>query len=113
MQGQRQEFLARAWRGEERLWKVWWLLGLPLGVLAAMLGVAITEEYVAGDSAFVLASTVVLFLAYIAWCGMAWRCAPNVDKKTWTPIARVIIVLGLLRATPHFLKMFQHSSQSP
>ncbi|RQS15813.1 hypothetical protein [Burkholderia sp. Bp8998] len=22
-----------AWNGEERLWKVWWLIGVPLGLL--------------------------------------------------------------------------------
>ncbi|HEY3116951.1 MAG TPA: hypothetical protein VGK54_09430, partial [Chloroflexota bacterium] len=99
---------ARAWRGEERLWKVWWYLGVPL----AMAG-AVTEKLVARSLFLVLAFAVALLVAYIAWCGMAWRCAPNVDNKIWTPIARVFIVLGLLRTALEFLKVFQPSSQSP
>ena len=107
MQDQRAGFWARAWRGEERLWKVWWYLGGPLVIAGA-----VTEKLAAGNPFSILAVAVALLVAYFAWCGMAWRCAPNVDNKIWTPIARILIVLGLLRTAAELFKAFQPASQS-
>lgn len=107
MQVPRAGFWARAWRGEERLWKVWWYVGGPL----TMAGAA-TAKLVA-DPFLVLAVAGALLVAYFAWCYMAWRCAPNVDTKIWTPIARTLIVLGLLRTAVELIKVFQPVSQSP
>jgi predicted outer membrane lipoprotein len=113
MQDQRAGFWARTWRGEERLWKVWWLVGVPLAGAGAVFNAAASEKLIARYALPVLAFSVALLVAYIAWCGMAWRCAPNVDTKIWTPIARIAIVLGLLRTTAEILKVFQHSPQPP
>lgn len=107
MQDPRAGFWARAWRGEERLWKVWWYVGGPLTIAGAITAKLIADRYLA------LAFAVVLLAAYFAWCGMAWRCAPNVDSKIWTPIARTLIVLGLLRTAVELFKVFQPASQSP
>ena len=101
-------FLARAWRGDERLWKVWWYIGAPLAIAGR-----VTEKLVATDPFTALVSSVALLVAYIAWCSMAWRCAPNVDNKIWTPIARVVIVLGLLRTALQLVSVFQPGSRSP
>jgi hypothetical protein len=35
----------RAWRGEEPLWKVWWLIGVPLNLLLIpLLAVLVTPK---------------------------------------------------------------------
>ena len=101
-------FLARAWRGDERLWKVWWYIGVPLAI-----GGKVLETLAARYPSPVLVSSVAFLVAYIAWCSMAWLCAPNVDQKIWTPIARVVIALGLLRTALQLFSVFQPSSQSP
>ena len=105
--------LARAWRGEERLWKVWWYIGAPIAVLDKAVSVAISARLVLGHPVLSLAATSALLIAYLAWCVMAWNCAPNVNKAIWTPIARIVITLGLLRTAAQLVSFFQPSSQSP
>ena len=107
MQDLRAGFWARAWRGEERLWKVWWYVGGPLAIAGAVTAKLVANPFL------VLAVGVILLVAYVAWCGMAWRCAPNVDNKIWTLIARTLIVLGLLRTAIELFKVFQPLPQSP
>jgi hypothetical protein len=111
-QNRRAGFLARAWRGEERLWKVWWYLGGPIAIANGVAGKLAppTKPFLV---LLLLAFVAALLVAYIAWCVMAWRCAPNVDHKVWDPIARVLIVLGLLRTVAEFVKMLLPNSQSP
>lgn len=105
-------FLRRAWVGEERLWKVWWLLGMPLNVVTAVFSVWAEEPSVAATPASALVTLVGFFViaaAYFAWCNMAWSCAKNVDNKAWTNIVKVFIVLGLLRFALELIKGFQQS----
>jgi hypothetical protein len=99
-------FLGRAWRGEERLWKVWWLLGLVLGVLGMLLRQALvegvpTQEALASFMPMLAASA--LFAPYLVWCKMAWSCANNVDWKYWGIIAKILIALGLLQSVVAFI----------
>jgi len=98
-------FLGRAWRGEERLWKVWWLLGLVLGVLGMLLRQALervpTQETLVPFLPTLAASA--LFAPYLVWCKMAWSSANNVDWKYWGIIAKILIALGLFQSVAAFI----------
>ena len=100
-------FLRQAWRGDARLWKVWWLLGLPL--FAVLGGVAQTffNETTNILPIFALLFYFVYIALYVGWCNMAWSCSKNVNTKVWGTIAKALIVLGLLRIALDTLKAFQ------
>jgi hypothetical protein len=92
--------LLKAWRGEERFWKVWWLLGVPLHVLWWTVWFDLWVSGLAPETfllmtvwfypgmLLVLAGFAALFLG---WCTLAWRCAGNVDRALWTTLGRVLI----------------------
>lgn len=104
------EFFRKAWRGEERLWKVWWLVGVPLGILGGAVSVWLEEASKPGSgmsSLFPTATFFALVAAYFAWCNMAWGCAKNVETKVWGTIAKVLIILGLMRFAIDLIKAFQ------
>lgn len=96
--------LRKAWRGEERFWKVWWLLGVPFHLAWWALYLWIWRSGIAPET-FLLISTwfwpglLALFAAcsalFLAWCTAAWRCAGNVDHRVWTILARLLIGVGL------------------
>lgn len=78
----------RAWRGRERLWKVFWGYGVVASAVLAFLYVlAVREERV-------ILQQIVLFLfaGYTAWILVAvWRCAENSDTL-WRTLARSLTV---------------------
>ena len=84
---------SKAWRGEERLWKVWWLIGLllliPIGTITI---IARLPELPVAVFITLLVTQVVL---YFAWFRMAWTCAKNVNHIGWMYAARVVVVLKL------------------
>lgn len=89
---------ARASRGEARLWKVWWLAGIPVAWLTSAL--VLTAEHLRalgtwgwgwGD-----ACDVARFLVYLLWFELAWRCSRNVRGTAWTPLARAALTAGLV-----------------
>ncbi len=92
------EFARRTTSGEERLWKVWWLAGIPMGWTASLLVVAAENLRYASDDYFIYgdALDVLRFLVYFAWLRFAWRCAGNVDFPLWTPLARITLSAGLV-----------------
>lgn len=100
-------FWSQAWRGRERLWKVWWLVGVPLRIIGPLLVAFVADKFGAGSS---VVASLVFLIAYLAWCVMAWRNSPNVENKVWTSVARVLIVLGLLLTAIDWVKAFLRSS---
>jgi hypothetical protein len=96
--------LLKAWRGQERFWKVWWLLGVPLNVAWWTFYIDLWTKGLAPEPFLLL---IVWFwpvlkgllagyaVLYLAWCTAAWRCAGNVDHRLWTVVARVLIGVGL------------------
>tara|TARA_B100001964_G_C13824703_1_gene418867 strand:+ start:135 stop:479 length:345 start_codon:yes stop_codon:yes gene_type:complete len=106
-------FFRKSWDGEERLWKVWWLWGLPLGIVSAVVSVLI-EDY--ADSSNNVTTSIISLLIYIFvivlylwWVGAAWRCVKNTNNKAWTLIAQFLIIVGLLRFAIEFISAFQKS----
>jgi len=94
----------KAWRGEERFWKVWWLLGVPIHLAWWFVYLDLWTSGVAPESFLLLTVWfwpgmlgvfAICSVLYLLWCTLAWRCAGNVDRRMWTVIARVLIGVGL------------------
>ena len=89
---------SRAFRGEEKLWKVWWLGGIPVACITAMLVLAAERLRASGASAWGWgdACDVARLLVYLAWFRPVWRCSRNVRSIAWTPLARAALSAGLV-----------------
>jgi hypothetical protein len=76
-----------AWRGEQPLWKVFWLYGVAASsVLIAIYVFAFLFEHVALRQILVLC-----FAPYTAWILVSiWRCSNN--NNFWSPLARLLTV---------------------
>ena len=77
----------RAWRGEEPLWKVFWVYGVATSIAIVVLYV------VAFYDGHIALRQVLLpcFAAYTAWILVSvWRCADNTDEKLWSTLARFL-----------------------
>lgn len=89
---------SRAFRGEERLWKVWWGGGISVALISAALMIA--AERVRGLGAWAWgwgdACDAARLVVYVAWFLPAWRCSKNVRRAVWTPLARVALLSGLV-----------------
>lgn len=89
--------LRRAWRGEERLWKVWWLIGLPLwfAVNFAFFAVCtlVADDPINFPLIFLFVAVASLVAVWLAWMVAAWRCAPNVEHSAWRLAARATLLL--------------------
>ena len=79
----------RAWRGEEPLWKVFWVYGVVTsGVLIAFYAIAFYVDRIALRQALLLC-----FAPYTAWILVSvWRCANNTNEKLWSLLARLLTV---------------------
>ena len=78
-----------AWRGEEPLWKVFWVYGVATSVtIAAFWVVAIYDGRMALRQVLLLC-----FAAYTAWILVSvWRCAGNTKETLWGTLARFLTV---------------------
>ena len=90
------QFQSRTADGKERLWKVWWLAGIPVGWLTSALVLFSEGARSAGHGGWGDALDVARFLTYLAWFRLAWRCSRNVGHPAWTSMARGALVLGLV-----------------
>jgi len=82
--------------GRERLWKIWWLCGIPVAWVTSVLVIAAeaarnADHPVAGDWLDVLR-----LLVYILWAQLAWHCAHNVETRLWAPVARCALAAGFV-----------------
>jgi hypothetical protein len=108
------KYVTRAWKGEERLWKVFWLYNILYMYILAQLSNFLLAVGASGEKngfnntkVFVLISSLV-FIIYMIWavCSL-WKCAFNVERKWWGYIVRtyvVLFVLGLLLVTTQLLR---------
>ncbi len=97
-------FISRAWRGEERLWKVFWLYGYVIPLLGWGLSVLLCLVVFghSSDKAFEnmevlerIASPFINFY-YFIWIVIVYRCANNTNEKSWGVGAKVWCGLTLL-----------------
>ena len=88
--------IQRARNGEEKLWKIWWLFGLPVGWTTSALTVCAEAFRSAGYGGWAALLDVVKLLLYIFWFQLAWRCSRNVENWVWTPLSRFALSVGLV-----------------
>jgi hypothetical protein len=86
------EFFAaelRVWRGEQPLWKVFWVYGVATsGVLITFYIIAFYVDHVALRQVLLLC-----FAPYTAWILVSvWRCANNTEERIWGLFARLLTV---------------------
>ena len=79
----------RAWRGEEPLWKVFWVYGVATSV--TIVTVYVVAFY---DGRMALRQVLLpCFAAYTAWILVSvWRCANNTNETLWSTLARFLTV---------------------
>ena len=79
----------RAWRGEQSLWKVFWVYGVATsGVLITFYVIAFYVDRVALRQVLLLC-----FAFYTAWILVSvWRCANNTEERIWGLFARLLTV---------------------
>ena len=83
-------FIGKAWRGEERCWKVHWIYGGLIG-LAWQLALGAAK---AGPPSVLLALAIP-FLVYFIWFLVSeWRCAFNLEWKFWGYVVRGLVLLA-------------------
>jgi hypothetical protein len=89
-------FGLRTAHGEEQLWKVWWLAGIPVAGLTTGLVILAEDMRMTGGDGSGDALDVARLLVYFAWFRPAWRCSRNVGHVHWTWLARAGLVTGLI-----------------
>jgi hypothetical protein len=82
--------------GEGKLWRIWWLAGIPVGWLTAVLVLLAENAHISGNRGWGDALDVTRFLVYFAWFRLAWRASHNVANPAWTPFARGALAAGLV-----------------
>ncbi len=80
----------------ERLWKIWWLWGIPVGWAASAMLIGAESMRIAGQPGFADLLDVFRLLVYFSWARLAWRCSHNVEDTRWTPVARFALGAGLV-----------------
>jgi hypothetical protein len=84
--------LLRVWRGEERLWKVYWLVAILGGwALGTLIGALVRSGFL--QELLGLA----LLVIYAVYSGVSvWRCAFNARRPIWGYMAHTVIAVGLV-----------------
>ncbi len=91
-------YLVRSWRGEELLWKTFWISHVLLGVVMFTLGLSLAFFSLALSGIAQVAVPLAfagVYLAYLGWVHVAlWRCAFNCSHAYWGYLGRAAMVLG-------------------
>jgi hypothetical protein len=96
----------RVWRGEERLWVVFWLYGilLPFGfsLVLEVIPAALLGRFLITPQELFACWTILYFILLVP----LWRCAKNVTDSIWTPLVRCSVVLLFLYLCKSSLPIF-------
>jgi hypothetical protein len=79
----------------EKLWRVWWLWGMPVAWTASALVLAAEYSRGAGQHDWGNAFDVARLGLYWWWMRIAWACSANVQNPLWSPLSRAALLLGL------------------
>lgn len=88
----------RALSGEEQLWKVWWLWGIPVALAATAFTLSAEFLRMDGRHAWGEFLDVLKFLVYAAWLTAAWRCAEKTSHPAARIAGRLAVAAGVLTA---------------
>jgi hypothetical protein len=79
----------RAWRGQQPLWKVFWIYGVVVSSgVVALYASALYAGHRAMQQALLL-----VFAVYTLWILVSvWRCATNVGERFWGVLARFLTI---------------------
>jgi hypothetical protein len=80
----------------EKLWKVWWLWGIPTAWAASALVLAAEELRVAGWHSTGSLLDVARLAVYWAWCRLAWQSSGNLGNTCCTLLSRSALATGLV-----------------
>jgi hypothetical protein len=80
---------------EEKLWKVWWLWGVPVAWITSALVLLAEELRMAGLHSAGNLLDVAKLAVYWYWCRLAWRCSGNVGNPVWTFLSKGALAVGL------------------
>ncbi len=79
----------RAWRGEQPLWKVFWVYGVAASCAIA----ALYFGAMAAGHTLLRQFLLVVLAAYTSWIVVSvWRCADNTTEHIWGTLARFLTV---------------------
>ena len=80
----------------EKLWRVWWLWGIPTAWIASALILLAESARGAGHHSLGGLLDLARLAAYWFWLRLAWQRSDNVDNRLWTALARVALAAGLV-----------------
>jgi hypothetical protein len=86
----------RSRSGQEQLWKIWWICGVPVAWITSAMVVGAEVARVSGHLIAADWLDVSRLFVYILWAQLAWRCAHNVNVRLWTPLARFALSAGFV-----------------
>ena len=91
-------WVKKAWRGEEKLWKVFWIYGYVLPILIGLALWFVIKNVLSADivQKIIGIYSKIIDFYYVLWSICAWRCATNVKEKSWILAVRICVVFTLL-----------------
>jgi hypothetical protein len=81
---------------EDKLWKVWWIAGIPVAWLVVGLVLLAEGAHSAGYRGAGDLLEVTQFLIYFAWFRLAWRASRNIGHSILRPAAQGVLATGLV-----------------
>src|SRR5438034_5573195 len=79
-----------------RLWQVWWLYGIPVGLVAAAMFAIADNAREAGQAHWGDLVDIARLGVYWFWFRLVWKYSRNVGLRVWTITARAAAVAGLV-----------------
>lgn len=90
--------LRRFLSGEEKLWKTWWLWGVPVALSATAFTLGAEFLRHDGHPRWGDLLDVLKLLVYAAWLTAAWRSAENTTHFPSRLAARIAVAAGVVTA---------------
>ena len=80
----------------EKLWRAWWLWGIPTAWIASALILVAESARNAGYHSLGSLLDLARLALYWWWMRLAWKRARNVENPFWTYASRIVLALGLV-----------------
>ena len=92
-------FFKRCLAGQEKLWKAFWVMGIVVWALSALI-----MAFLSGMLPGIVVALIILALN-VVWVLGVWRCASNAKWKGWKLIARILALISGLGLAAQALNM--------